>query len=149
MKHHGLLTTVLGGCWVAILAGCAANPSLTTPTTTPNTTSSGSGASTSGASGTSLAHLRSPTILVSEAHAGGEHVLAFDGIANGETKPYWTMEGTHPSSTRPGTSISSDVSLRTCVAPKPARGSRCTARTCPQPHLCAPCLQDQGRRFRS
>ena len=97
MKHDQLLRIVLCSSLAALLTGCSTPINITT---TPTTTSSGT--STSGGSTSPSHYLKSPTILVSEAAGGDENILAFDASENGqtapyvETRPYWTLPGTHP-----------------------------------------------------
>jgi hypothetical protein len=75
-----------------LFTGCSTPINTTPAITASGTSTSGAG---SGSTGTSP-HLQSPTILVSEATAGDENILAFDGSGNGEMRPYWTLPGTNP-----------------------------------------------------
>jgi hypothetical protein len=92
MKHDQLLRIVLCSSAAALFTGCS-TPINTTPAITSSGTSTSGGGS--GSTGTS-SNLQSPTILVSEATAGDENILAFDGSGNGEMRPSWTLPGTHP-----------------------------------------------------
>lgn len=76
-----------------LLLGCAGARVVSAGASVNTTTSNSSGNTTPP---NTPSHLQSPSILVSESDTGGERVIVFDGSAAGETKPYWTLPGTHP-----------------------------------------------------